>query len=95
MDEEKLIRLVQEDPNFIKKLSEFKKSSDLAEFLRSNGVNCEESEANKILCTLEYFQIHGKTLKIPDEDLNVTGGIMGVSNKLLNCFLSAINSFGK
>ncbi|MCL2312727.1 MAG: hypothetical protein FWC41_09640 [Firmicutes bacterium] len=82
MDEQRLIELIKESPNFIRKLMKFDNHLDMANFLRENDVTLENSEAGKLFRTIKYFELKDeecekktKPKKIPDKNLNVTGGV--------------------
>lgn len=98
MDREKLIQIIKKDSSFLVKCMQKDSPEELTDYLRNHGVKIEISEAKKIFITLKYFQSPenqkklsgpGNQQKLPNKDLNVSGGIDDA--ELKNCISNALN----
>lgn len=85
-NEEKLTRLIKKDPNVLKKLISLEKMEELKKYLESNDIHFADSELRKLYLVFQYFN-----RRVPDDDLGVSGGVMGIGKDLFNC-LNNINN---
>lgn len=85
-NEEKLTRLIKKDPNVLKKLISLDKMEEFKNYLESNNIYFENSELKKLYLVFQYFN-----KSVPDDDLGVSGGAMGIGKDLFNC-LNNINN---
>lgn len=85
-NEEKLTRLIKKDPNVLKKLISLEKIEELKKYLESNDIHFADSELRKLYSVFQYFN-----RRVPDDDLGISGGAMGIGKDLFNC-LNDINN---
>ena len=94
MDEEKFSELINQNKGnleFMKKLRNIKNADDLIAFSKEYNLSVEDYELAKVLSTLRYFVLgtNDKT-KILDDDLDISGGVYNVDQRLLKMFESLI-----
>lgn len=85
-NEEKLTSLIKKDPGALKKLISLDKMEEFKKYLESNNIYFENSELKKLYLVFQYFNKH-----VPDDDLNASGGAMGIGRGLFNCLDNILN----